>query len=159
MSWWDRLLHRRRLETQLDAELRDHLERQVADYIASGLTAAEARRRARLEFGGLDQVKEHCRDARGTRWIENIAQDIRYGARALRRSPGFTCVAVVSIALGIGANTAIFTLLDQVLLRLLPVQNPRELVLITSQGYQYGQWMGRWRRAVISDVRRPARPQ
>ena len=83
MSWWRRLRHRDQLEDELDAELRDHFERQVADHVRAGMSAREARRRARLEFGGLDQVKEMCRDARGTRWIEDILRDLRYAFRRL----------------------------------------------------------------------------
>ena len=130
-----RLLRRRRLEIQLDAELRDHLERQTADYVRDGLGEAEARRRARLELGGVEQVKEACRDARGTRWLEDFGQDLQYGLRVLRRSPAFTLVAVLSLALGIGANTAIFTLVDSLILRTLPVREPQRLVRL-----QHGSW-------------------
>ena len=87
MNWWARLLRRGRVETRLDAELRDHIERQVADYVATGLSETEARRRAQLEFGGLAQVKELCRDVRGTRWLEELAQDIRYGASRVSAEP------------------------------------------------------------------------
>ena len=124
MSWWRRLLQRGRAERQLEAELRDHLERLTEQYRRSGLSDRDARRRARLEFGGLEQVKEDCRDARGTRWLEEIAQDLRYGLRLLRQSPAFTLVAVASLALGIGANSAIFALVDGVLLKTLPVREP-----------------------------------
>ena len=88
----------------------------------------DARRRASAEFGGLDQVKELCRDARGTRWIEDLAQDIRYGMRVFWRNPSFTITAVLSLALGIGANTAIFTLVDAAMLKPLPVREPGRLV-------------------------------
>ena len=129
MSWLTRVFSRRRLETDLEKELRFHFETQVADKISSGISIAEARRLTRLEFGGIDQIKEDCRESRGTMWLESIVQDVRYALRQLRKSPGFTFVAILSLTLGIGANTAIFTLLDAILLRPLPVQEPGALVL------------------------------
>src|SRR5262245_47085340 len=137
MTWLQRLLQRDRAERQLDAELRDHLERLVADHQRAGFTESEARRRARLEFGGLEQLKEDCRDVRGTRWLDEIAQDLRYGFRLLRQSPAFTFVAVASLALGIGANSAIFALVDDVLLKSLPVRDPQRLIQLDHGG---GAW-------------------
>lgn len=128
MTWLTRLLRRDRLETQLDAELRDHFERLVVDYVRDGLSEPDARRRARLEFGGLDQVKELCRDARGTRWLAELAQDIRYGWRGLQRSRSFAIVAVLTLALGVGANTAVFGVINALLLRPLPVPDPSGLI-------------------------------
>ena len=127
MNWWQRVWRRNRMERQLDAELRFHLERHEAELIAQGIEPGEARRRARLAIGGPEQVKEQCRDARGTRWVEDLAQDIRYALRALWLQPGFAAVCVITLALGIGANTAIFQLLDAVRLRTLPVENPQGL--------------------------------
>ena len=135
MRWLSRLLRRNRVEAQLDAELRDHLDRQVADYVAAGMREPDARRRAALECGGLEQVKELCRDARGTRWIENLLQDFRYGVRLCAKNPSFTIAAVLSLALGVGANTAIFTLLDATILKPLSVEEPNRLIeLLTDRG-------------------------
>jgi putative ABC transport system permease protein len=128
MTLWRRLFGRGELDRELDAELRDHLERQVADYLREGLSEADARRKAAAQFGGLDQARESCRDQRGTRWLEDLATDLRYGLRMLAHSRTFTAVAVLSLALGIGANTAIFTLVNSLLLRTLPVHEPEGLV-------------------------------
>jgi putative ABC transport system permease protein len=140
VSWWARLLRRDRAERELDAELRDHYERLVADYRRAGATEEDAQRRARLEFGGLEQVKEVCRDVRGTRWVDEITQDVRHGLRLLRQSPGFTLVAVLSLALGIGANSAIFTLVHNVLLRSLPVRDAHRLVILDGDLWTNPVW-------------------
>src|SRR5258706_5966896 len=124
------LFRKRTVETELQEELRFHFEKQVSKLVQSGLTPAEAQRRARLEFGGMEQLKEEHRDARGVSFIETLLQDIRYGLRILARTPVITSVAILSLALGIGANTAIFTMMDAVMLRLLPVRNPQELVQV-----------------------------
>ena len=133
MTLFDRLFRRRRLDRELDAELADHLDRRVADLRAAGVPEAEARRRASAEFGGLEQTAEYCRDVRGTRWIADAVADVRYGLRILARSPSFTVVAVLSLALGIGANTAIFTLVNSMLLRTLPVKAPEQLVRVDGE--------------------------
>jgi putative ABC transport system permease protein len=124
------LFRRRSVETELDDELRAHFERQVEKYLQSGLARDEALRRTRLEFGGFDQVKEECRDARGVALIETLLQDVRFAIRLLRKTPVISAIALLSLALGIGANTAIFSLVDSVMLRLLPVQRPQELVQV-----------------------------
>ena len=129
MKWWRRLLNKTELERSLDAELRFHFDQQVADNIRAGMKPDEARRIARLKFGTLEHMKEECRDARGARWIENTLRDARFTLRTLRRSPAFTIVAVLCLALGIGANTAIFSVMDALMLRTLPVKHPEQLLL------------------------------
>ncbi len=140
MSWWRRLFSRSRLETELDAELRDHVERMAADLEAAGASRAEARRRALASLGGLDPVKEYCRDARGTRWLEDTLQDVKYAVRSLSRAPGFAAAAVLSLALGIGANTAIFSLVNSLLLRATPVHEPGRLMRIDGGSFTNPIW-------------------
>ncbi len=122
------LARRRRLEADMDEELRFHLEQRARDLAATGLPPGEAARRARLELGGLDGVKERCRAARGLRWTDELGQDLRHAVRLLRREPAFTAAAVLTLALGVGANTAIWSLFDAILGRPLPYAAPERLV-------------------------------
>ncbi|HEY9286005.1 MAG TPA: ABC transporter permease [Pyrinomonadaceae bacterium] len=129
MSWWSRFWRAGRMEEQLDKELLFHLDQHTEDLIARGLAPAEARRQARLAIGGPEQVKEMCRDARGTRWLDDLLRDLRYGVRVLAKQPGFTAVAALALALGIGVNTAILSGVRGLVLRPLPAERPEELVV------------------------------
>jgi predicted permease len=124
------------MEAELDDELRAHLEQQVEKYVRSGVPLEEAKRRARLEFGGLDQVKEECRDARGVKAIETTMQDLRYGLRMLVKNRGFTAMAVLSLGLGIGANTTIFTFVNALLFRPPSIAAPDRLLEVWNQNQQ-----------------------
>ena len=124
------LFRRAQVEAELAAELRFHLDQQIDENIAAGMSPDEARHAALRTFGGVEQIQERCREMRGNRWIEQLLQDLSYALRTFRRSPTFTLVAVLSLALGIGANTAIFSLINALLLRELPVQEPSGLVAV-----------------------------
>ena len=132
MTWWSRLWRRKTLEQDLSRELQFHVAERISALRNTGLGEDEARRRVRLEFGGIDQVKEDCRDARGIRWFDETCDDLQFAVRTLRRSPGFTAIAILTLALGAGANALIFTLIDSVVLRPLPYPESHQLVSLNS---------------------------
>src|SRR5882724_10049248 len=125
------LFRRKAVEAELDEELQFHLQHQIELQIARGVPPEEARHAAMRVVGGLPQIKEECRDMRKVNLVENLMRDLRYAGRTFKRSPGFTAIAVLSLALGIGANPAIFSLIDAVLLKSLPVTRPQELTVLT----------------------------
>ena len=144
MTWWRRFLRRRQLEDQLEKELRFHLDQDVAGRVERGDSAEEARRQARLSLGGPEQIKEACRDVRGTRWLEELWQDTRYALRTLRHKPGFAAVALLTLALGTGATTVMFTVINSVLLKPLPYFQPETLLNLQEQTDWSTQWGSLW---------------
>ncbi|HEX8143815.1 MAG TPA: ABC transporter permease [Pyrinomonadaceae bacterium] len=153
MKWWHRLFQGRKNEEELEKELSFHLDLHTSDLIAQGYSPEEARRQARLTLGGPEQVKEKCRDARGTRWLGDLLQDLRYGVRILAKHPGFTAVAVLALALGIGVNTAILSTVNGFVLRPLPVEKPEGLVVPFWGRKMDTQVWGRFSYANYEDVR------
>ena len=121
-------------ERELAEEIEANLQFQIEDNIRAGMTPAEARRAALLKFGGVESAKESYRDQKSLMFLESLVQDLRHGLRSLRKSPVFALVAVVSLGLGIGANTAIFSLIDALLLRELPVRDPAPSIRIDADG-------------------------
>ena len=130
------LFFKSKMEDELQAELQFHLEREIEENIIRGMTPEEARCAAIRSFGGVERVKEESRDVRGIRLLEELWQDLRFGARMLLKSKGFTTAAALSLALGIGANTALFSLIDAILLKPLPVKQPEQLVVVGTDAFQ-----------------------
>ena len=124
MSWVNRLFRRNSKDKDIDKELRFHIEEQTSDNIATGMNPEHARREALIAFGGTQQISEQCRRARTVQWVDDFLQDLRFGLRMLRKDPGYTLAAIVALGIGIGANTAIFSLYDSVALQQLPVPEP-----------------------------------
>jgi len=146
-SWLRASFHRSRMESDMERELRFHMERYAEDLVRNGVPPEEARRRARAEFGAVEARKDECRESLGLRLVDDVRADFRYTLRMLRQSPAFSVVAIVSLALGIGANTAIFTLMEAALWKTVPVKNPEELRLLAwvsgpnpVMGSTWGQW-------------------
>jgi predicted permease len=134
------LFRRDHVESELDEEIRFHVERQIAEATARGEDVHAARRKVALALGGSEQVKELCRDVRGTRWLEDLRQDASYALRTLRQKPGFAVVALLTIALGIGATTVMFAVVNGVLLKPLPYPEPERLVSVYEQVDNTGRW-------------------
>src|SRR5437588_2481961 len=137
MTWNDVLLRlralafRKRVEQELDEELRFHLEMERQKNAAAGVSESESARLARVQFGGVEQVKEECRSIRGTQLFETVAQDVRYALRSFRRSPGFALTVIGTIALGLSVNTALFTIFNAYVLRPLSIHDPYSLYSFT----------------------------
>jgi predicted permease len=148
MRWLDKfklrlrtLFRRNKVESGLHREFEFHLQQQIAENLAKGMPAAEARYSALRTIGGIAKIQEQCRDQRGMHWLETTIQDIRYALRSLRKNPAFTLVAILSLALGTGANTAIFSLIDSILLNSLPVKDPQQLVFVRTSRTKVGNFM------------------
>jgi putative ABC transport system permease protein len=139
---WNNLFRKKILDRDLNEELQAYLELVSAEKMRGGASREEAYRDARRQTGGIEQVKESVRDVRSGVWLDSLVQDIRYSVRTLAKNPAFTLVAISTLALSIGANTAMFSLLDQVVLRLLPVRDPERLVIVRETGNHYGNSFG-----------------
>ena len=127
------LFQKQKLDAQMAEEMRGHIEMRTRQNIEAGMSADEARYAAMRQFGWVESIKDTCRDQRGVAWVENLAQDVHYGARMLRKNPIFTAVVVLTLALGLGANTAIFTILNATLLKAPAFPNPQEICLLTER--------------------------
>lgn len=132
------LLRRRRMEDEMDAEMHLHIGAVIDDRVRSGMSRADAERFARVEFGSIEAAKEQCREARGVRVFDELAQDLRHSGRNLRKSPGFAAIAVLSLGVGIGANAAIFTVLKALILSPLPFRDPDRLTLLWTEDSKRG---------------------
>ena len=133
------LLRGEMLDRELDVEVRFHIEMETEKYIGQGMTPSEARLRAFRNFGPMEKHKEEARDTRGVTWIEELGADLRYGLRGLFKNPGFAALAILTLGLGIGANTAIFSVINGVLLKPLPYENGDRLVLVQQSATRANQ--------------------
>jgi predicted permease len=156
MNWLARLMRRNKLEHQLDKELLFHVEQHEQDLIARGVAPEEAHRRARLALGGPEQVKEKCRDARGTRWLQDLAQDTRYALRTFRQKPAFAAISILVLALGVGATTLMFGIVNRVLLQPLAYPHPEQLLTLHGSRPEFGEFWG-YSYPDFTDIRRESR--
>src|SRR4051812_43975994 len=132
------LFKRRGFEKGMDQEMRFHLESYTEDLVKSGVSRTEAERRARIEFGGVELAQEQCRQAKGVQRIDELRQDTNYAVRTLRKNPGFALVAIVTIALGVGVNSAVFSVVNSVILKPLPFKDPQRVVNIGEVNVAHG---------------------
>ncbi len=156
MTWLSRLWRRNQMEDQLEKEIRFHLDQHTSDLIARGHTPDQARRQAGLALGGREQVKEKCRDARGTRWLEDLAQDTRHALRTFRQKPGFAAITIMILALGISVTTVMFAVVNSVLLRPLSFPESDRLVTVHGSMEQLGEFWG-LSNPDFADLRRASR--
>lgn len=140
MSWWRNLIGRGQQESSVLKELDFHVEERVSDLVNSGLAEREARRRVRHEFGGLEQVREQCRDVRPGRWLEGLLRDLRHSLRAIGQRSILALTIILTVAVCVAVNTAVFTVVDSLLLRPLPFQEADRLISMTNQYPKAGIW-------------------
>jgi len=167
-SWLDATLRRSRVESEMDAELRFHIEAYAEDLVRRGVVHQEAMRRARIEFGGVERVKEEGREARGLNFVESLVQDLRYGASNMLRTPEFTAITVLTLALGIGATTAIFSAVNPILFESLPYAHAERIMMISDMRqdgsrldvtfHTYRELLERSRSFEVMAVTKPWRP-
>src|SRR5207237_3544777 len=131
-SWLRAMMRRSRMESEMDAELRFHIEAFAEDLVRRGVLRNEAMRRGRIEFGGVERAKEECREARGVSLFDGLWQDLQYAGRTLSKNPSFTAIAVVTLALGIAVNATMFSLVSAFLLRRPPVRDPERVAVVSS---------------------------